>query len=606
MSASLPDDLVQATALLRAGRLAEARALLVAVLGREPRADQAWFLLSVALEDVQQQRDCLRRAVQLNPGHSAARERLEKLEEAHAAPSTPHSPSLDVRTTEPAVIAESTLREPGSAPAAGPRCAPRLAVYCALWLLLGLGSVAGLAVATVTGLRRAGYFGSRSVAVVVDAPTAITYPTLPPTWTASPTASDSPTPTITPTRTPTPSATLPAPNATMAAEMAEIARQVSDLRGLPIVADNASYLVARNRVEAVLTALLLSPDVRAELEEQKLVLSTLGLVKPSYDLVKYALNSNADNIGGFYLPWTKDMYVIGSTFGGVERFIYAHEYDHALTDAHFDIGDLGVYPTCESDGQRCAAIRALVEGDATLLMEQWWRQYARPQDYRDIRAYEPPRQTVPEEFPPPYIEQDLAFPYDYGSAFVDYIYARGNWAAVNEAYANLPQSTEHILHPEAYLVGELPLDVPLPALSHRLGEAWRLVDDDVLGEWMTLLILGYGAETAAQLDHATAQRAAAGWGGDHYQVYHEAAGGKTLLVARWSWDSQRDAGEFDEALQQYLHARFRGARVDRNDGACWEINDQAACLFTLGSESLWLLAPNQAVLNDVLVDFPDF
>ena len=251
-------------------------------------------------------------------------------------------------------------------------------------------------------------------------------------------------------------------------------------------------------------------------------------------------------------------------------------------------------------------MRALVEGDATRLMEQWWRQYATPQDYEDILDYEPPGFTVPEEFPPPYIVEDLAFPYDYGYAFVDYLYARGNWAAVNAAYANLPQSTEHILHPELYVAGEAPVEVALPSLDHLLGEAWRLLDDNVLGEWTTFLILGYGADVAAQLDDETAALASAGWGGDHYQVYHEAESGGTLLVARWSWDSLRDAEEFDEALQVYLEQRFRGARVDRNDGACWESNGQATCLFTLGSETLWLLAPSQTVLNDVLVNFPDF
>jgi hypothetical protein len=392
----------------------------------------------------------------------------------------------------------------------------------------------------------------------------------------------------------------------MAADMAEIAQQVADLRGLEILSENISYLVARNRVEEVLTGLLLSPDLRAELEDQKLVLSTLGLVKPTYDLVKYALNSSADNIGGFYLPWTKEMYVIGSGFGGIERFVYSHEYDHALTDAHFGIDGLGVYPLCESNAQRCGAIRALVEGDATLLMEQWWRQYATPQDYADILEYDPPRQTLPEEFPPPYIQQDLAFPYDYGYEFVSYLYDRGNWAAVNSAYADLPQSTEHILHPEKYLAGEAPVEVALPPLEAALGGRWRQVADDVLGEWMTYLILGYGADVSAQLPDDTAWRAAAGWGGDRYQVYHEAQTDSLLLVVRWTWDSQRDEDEFAQAMQQYQAERFRGAQVNRTEGACWEANGQASCLLARGSEALWVLAPDETVLSEVLVEFPDF
>lgn len=475
-----------------------------------------------------------------------------------------------------------------------------------MWSVLGLGTLSVLVCAAVAGMYWAGYFDPPPPVVVVDAPTAITFPTLPPTWTASPMPSETPIPSPTATRTPTPTPSLPPPDAAMAAEMDIIAQQVSDLRGLPLQGENPRYLVERDRVEDVLRGLVLSPDLQAELEDQKLVLSTLGLVKPTYDLVKYALNSNADNIGGFYLPWTKEMYVIGSDFGGIERFVYSHEFDHALTDAHFGIEALGVYPLCLSNAQRCGAIRALAEGDATLLMEQWWQQYATPQDYEDIFEYEPPRQTVPEEFPPPYISQDLSFPYDYGYDFVNYLYERGNWAAVNRAYADLPQSTEHILHPETYLAGEAPLDVGLPSLEGVLGEAWRLVDDDVLGEWMAFLILGYGADISAQLPDDDAWRAAEGWGGDHYQVYHEAATGETVLVARWAWDSQRDADEFAQALRQYQEQRFRGGQVNRTDGACWETNGQASCLFTSAGQSLWLLAPDQTVLNNVLVAFPDF
>jgi hypothetical protein len=132
------------------------------------------------------------------------------------------------------------------------------------------------------------------------------------------------------------------------------------------------------------------------------------------------------------------------------------------------------------------------------------------------------------------------------------------------------------------------------------------VADDVLGEWMTYLILGYGADVSAQLPDDTAWRAAAGWGGDRYQVYHEAQTDSLLLVVRWTWDSQRDEDEFAQAMQQYQAERFRGAQVNRTEGACWEANGQASCLLARGSEALWVLAPDETVLSEVLVEFPDF
>lgn len=486
------------------------------------------------------------------------------------------------------------------APPTGPR-----GPGCIGWSLLG-----ALAVAVVGGLASAGLWARGSLApptqvVVVGIATPMSFPTLPPTGTASPTPTETLVPSPSPTRTPTGTPTLPPPNPTLAAEMNVINQQVADLRGLAVQGENPRFLVARHQVEDVLSSRVLTPALRAKLEDQQRVLAALGLIKPTYDLLKYALNSHADHLGGFYLPWTQELYVIGSEFSGIERFVYSHEYGHALVDAHFDIAGLGVYPVCLDDAQRCAAIRALVEGDATLLMEQWWQQYATPQDYLDLAQYEPPEFALPEEFPPPYVSQDLAFPYDYGYAFVDYLHQRGNWAAVNRAYSDLPQSTEHILHPDKYLAGEAPLPVALPA-QPSLSAGWRLLQADALGEWMTYLILGYGADLSAQVPLDLAEAAAEGWGGDRYQVYYQADTGAAVLVARWAWDRPRDADEFAQAMRQHLEARFRGGAVDRTDGECMEANAQASCLFTREGESLWLLAPDQVVLNNVLLEFPDF
>lgn len=87
MSSSLPDDLAQAVARLRARRLGEARALLTDHLRREPRSDHAWFLLSLTVEEPRRQRDCLQRALQLNLEHAYAREQLAELDDQPSAPS---------------------------------------------------------------------------------------------------------------------------------------------------------------------------------------------------------------------------------------------------------------------------------------------------------------------------------------------------------------------------------------------------------------------------------------------------------------------------------------------------------------------------------------
>jgi hypothetical protein len=163
-----------------------------------------------------------------------------------------------------------------------------------------------------------------------------------------------------------------------------IQQQVADLRGLAINTDNVQeYLIDQQHVRATLEELYLnSGGSREEVNEEAYVLSALGLIKPTFDLFTYSLNGISDGLGGFYTPWSQKLYVIGTKFSGLEKYIYSHEYNHALTDAHFLIRDMGVYPVCQGDQQRCAAIRALTEGDSTVLMSQWLNQYAGPQDIR--------------------------------------------------------------------------------------------------------------------------------------------------------------------------------------------------------------------------------
>ena len=117
---------------------------------------------------------------------------------------------------------------------------------------------------------------------------------------------------------------------------------------------------------------------------------------------------------------------------------------------------------------------------------------------------------------------------------------------------------------------------------------------------MTYLILGYGADNAAQLDDLTAAKASAGWGGDSYQIYYHQDLDQTLLAAEWVWDSDVDQTQFFTAMNDYLDQRFRGAQTALAGSDCWAVNDQFSCLFRDGRRTLWLMAPDEATLTDVL------
>ena len=444
------------------------------------------------------------------------------------------------------------------------------------------------------------------VSVVSGATSAATAVVLPPSWTPTSTPTITPTRTPEPTNTPTPTPTLAPPNATQLASLGIIQQNVEDLRGLGFQGEVSAYLITRLKARTVLEDIYRSAGgSEAQLEDEKRELVALGLVKPTYNLIDTVLNSLADAVGGFFDPLTKRLFIIGGGLGAVERFVFSHEFAHALVDQHFPFDRLGAYPACQRDQDQCRAITGLVEGDATLVMTQWLP-YASPQDFLELLNYTPPKQALPEQFPPPFAVKDSEFPYQHGTAFVQFLHDRGNWAEVNRAYANLPLSSEQILHPEKYLAGERPQEVHPPALEGSLGEGWRPLANDTLGEWGTYLLLGYSADLDAQLLDGAALYAAQGWGGDRYLVYYHEASQQTLLAALWRWDNDPEAVEFHQALHQHLNSRFRGLTMVRGAGACWQAPDQVSCIYQRGSGVLWILAPNEAVLDSVLGAYAGF
>jgi hypothetical protein len=433
--------------------------------------------------------------------------------------------------------------------------------------------------------------------------------TLPPRWTdtPSPTITSTPTISLTPTQTLTP--TLAPPDATQEADIAKLQKQVMDLRGLEWKESLPIYIVSRDQAEIILQRELDKSGYKATIGNETKVLVALGMIKPTYDLAKYALTRLSDFVLGFYMPSDRTIYVIGNRFGGMEHYVFAHEYDHALVHHFFPaVGISDSDPICVNDSQRCEAIRALVEGDATLIMYLWRTQYASAYDERDIEQNLIPFSLAPEENTPPYISPAVNFPYNWGANFVYSIYQwkNGYWAAVNKVYDNLPVSTEQILHPEKYLAGEKPVVMVVPDLQPVLGDGWALIGSDSLGEFMTHLLLSYGADYLAEILDATAITASAGWGGDHYVVYASTSGDQMVLAAEWNWDTNNDQTEFLAAMRDYLNARFRGEKPNPPTADCWAMNSQTTCLFHTNRNTLWVLGPDMDTIKNVLSSYPAY
>ena len=335
------------------------------------------------------------------------------------------------------------------------------------------------------------------------------------------------------------------------------------------------------------------------------VLSAFGVVPPDIDLYDLLLRLYSEGISGFYDPDTHELVLVSETGGlnAYERVTFAHEYNHALQDQNYDLrGAMGFSDEgWDTDPQRAAAAQALLEGDSTLMDEQYkdtltraeQREYDRVLNSFDVSIYS----ELPEA-----LFRDFAFPYLQGADFVKRYYRLGGWARVNEVWQDPPLSTEHILHPERYERGDNPMVLARPALTDTLGAGWRLMEASVNGEWGTFLILAYGVDEAARLSEKEAQTAVEGWGGDDYVAYFNEARNETVLAQHWVWDTPEDADEFNRAFTQYANARFGKSQTD-NTHTCWD--NGVHCLYVNGAHSLWLIAPDAETMDTVLSQYPD-
>jgi hypothetical protein len=467
----------------------------------------------------------------------------------------------------------------------------------------------------VIGVGALGYFvpieriisavpNSEPVAFVTDVPTSL--PTIPivefPNPTPIPTSTTrveitEPQTTIHATATPT---LKPIPPE-IAAQMDQIESEVISLRKLQPSGTVTRALLTRDQLRKEVENEFFEDYTKEDAQVDSLVLTTLGLLEPGFDLITFYKDLFSEQILGKYNQLTKRMDVVqGSGFGGSERLTYAHEYTHALQDQNYDIENGLNYTdeSCEEDSERCAAVQALIEGDAYNLDFEWFYTYGTEQDLADIQDFFEEYESPILDNAPAYLREDFSFPVIYGQIFVEYLYNLGGWEAVNDAYRNVPLSTEQILHPERY-PNDQPENIEIPDLTPILGDDWREIDNGVMGEWYTFLILAHGLQPEGRLDMAEAQAASDGWGGDKYVVYYNEQTGSIVLVMHTSWESVNDASQFYNAFQKHSTARF-GAPTDvQTDQIGWTHPGGFTLLSTQNQFTTWILAPEATIVEQI-------
>ena len=397
-------------------------------------------------------------------------------------------------------------------------------------------------------------------------------------------------------------ATAAARNATLIAATNEVLKETSELRQLSIIKPVPSSTQSRDEIQRAIIKNLDQETSPADLHASEVILKKLGLAPAAFNYRDLMVRLLTEQVAGYYEPKTQQFHLADWIDVDGQRPVMAHELTHALQDQHFNLRRFEKWPKGDSDAELAA--HSLIEGDATLAMVLYIASNPlRAMTFlKSIGAMAGASEELNQA--PRAVRESLLFPYQEGLNWTRELYRLGGWNEVSEAFQALPQSTEQILHPAKYFAREAPVKVVLPDIAPLLNAAekrsevrgqsseirnqqsedrgqgpvkagpdstavnatgrklpptpdsrnsWKRISSDVNGEFGFYLILDQFLKSPAE-----SRRAAAGWGGDRFDLY-ENAQGQACYVSVSAWDTENDAREFFDAYVKRVQLQHPNA-----------------------------------------------
>ncbi len=323
----------------------------------------------------------------------------------------------------------------------------------------------------------------------------------------------------------------------------ELMRFVQDKRGLAFKAPVEVTLLA----DAAFRARLKgeeeedSAETKEELLTTQRVLEGLGLLEKGIDLEKAVETLYGDAVAGFYDTESDDLVVRGEKLTPSVRTTLVHELVHAVQDQHFDIDreDLD-----DRDDEAAQGLTGLVEGDAVRIEELYLESLSNREQKQAEREEAAAGGGIDPDVPR-ILLQLVAFPYIVGPDFTRAVVQGGGQGRLDEAFAQPPSTSEHLLHPETFLGAQ-----PIVAIENPKPDGEE-IDAGVLGELGLLLVLNARGTDG--------RSAAEGWGGDRYVAWRD--GKNTCVRTTVAMDSLQDDAELRRALDEIARER-KGFKVE--------------------------------------------
>jgi hypothetical protein len=364
---------------------------------------------------------------------------------------------------------------------------------------------------------------------------------------------------------------------------------VARLRGLEPKASIQKGIKSRAEISQYLNEGVDRHYEKTVLNNEGLLLKRLGLIPSSMDYADFTLKLLSEQVGGYYDPEKKALFVAGWLPAEEQKAAIVHELTHALQDQYFDLQGIMEKDRKSHNDDLVLAHQAVAEGDATAVMLDYMLEpmgmtfFNLPNLTTLMRAQMAtmPGQSDLLNHAPDFIKETLVFPYSYGTAFLQQMQVRNRrWPEVNKIYSDLPASTEQILHPDKYFgVRDNPKDLEPFDPSAPLGKTWEIAYRNVWGEFSLYLLL------KSQLPDELALQSCQGWGGDRVILLAEKGSSRSAVLIDSVWDNPESAGRFSTALSTWILKKFpQGRKVAESEqGFGWVYDGEGSALFHRGT-----------------------
>jgi len=249
---------------------------------------------------------------------------------------------------------------------------------------------------------------------------------------------------------------------------------------------------------------------------------------------------------------------IGSGMQGLQRFVYVHEFCHALEDDQFNLNRLT--KTSLDDLDRNLALTCFAEGNAMLvgldgLLDDYGVAMNTATPFsawllRQLGGLTLEDALEGTEGAPPFLAGTLVRPYFDGAIFSNRIRRDQGWQGVDDVYrSRIPQTTAEILYPERrYLKGFKP--AVFEPDTQLLGSAeWGVVTNSMGALGIALWLGGNEMTTPREFGFLK------GWMGDRvYFIRGPDAAIRTVWLS--TWERPGMARTFRRHVERCLKERF--------------------------------------------------